>query len=82
MSQQVLVTGIRAVFPVRRRPQDTLAAAFVLVFQYPAAVFAYVKPTIMVTDIGNFRPAVFTEKVLIFKNQVIPTSFTGGEKNR
>jgi hypothetical protein len=82
LPQQVLVTGIRAVFPIRGRLQDTLTAAFILVVQWPAAVLTNVKPTIMVTDIGNFFPAVFTQDILIIKNQVIPTPFTGGEKNR
>jgi len=82
MAQQVLVTGIRAVFPIRWGLEDTLTAAFVLVVQCPAAVLTKVMPTIMVTDIGNFLSAVFAEEVLIFENQVIPTPFTGGEKNR
>jgi hypothetical protein len=45
-------------------------------------VLTNIKPTIMVTDIGNFLPAVFTEEVLFFKDQLIAATFTGWEKNR
>jgi hypothetical protein len=45
-------------------------------------VLTYIEQIIMVTDIGNFLPAVFTEEVLFFKDQLIAAAFTGWEKNR
>jgi hypothetical protein len=63
-------------FPIRGRLKDTIAAALILVVQCPAAVLTDVQPLIMVTDIGNFFPAVFTQEVFAFKDQLIPTAFT------
>jgi hypothetical protein len=49
--------------------------------QCPAAVLAPVKPGIMVTDIGNFFLAVFTQEFLTLKDQLIAAAFACREKN-